>query len=208
MATTIPPRALITSCLANAIEWYDFAVYGAMASVPVEALLPPGTGAAASPRSSRSSRPRSSRGRSAPSSSGAAPTAWGGWSARGHGAADEWATAAIGLLPSWGPSVWRRRHPGPAPARAGILLRWPDQPVDPVPPRVRAARPLGTLAGWHTATSARRGVRYRGRGARRGGPDETALSMGLAAPVPAGPAPGRSASTSGSGSTRLRPSRR
>ena len=44
MATTISPRVLVTSCLANAIEWYDFAVYGAMAAVLVDVLLPPGTG--------------------------------------------------------------------------------------------------------------------------------------------------------------------
>ena len=44
MATTIPPRMLVITCLANAIEWYDFAVYGAMAAVLVDVLLPPGTG--------------------------------------------------------------------------------------------------------------------------------------------------------------------
>jgi MFS transporter, MHS family, proline/betaine transporter len=34
-------RAVITTCLANAIEWYDFAVYGALASVLASALLSP-----------------------------------------------------------------------------------------------------------------------------------------------------------------------
>ena len=36
--------ALALACLANAIEWYDFAVYGAFASVLVAVLLPAGTG--------------------------------------------------------------------------------------------------------------------------------------------------------------------
>src|SRR5689334_22172016 len=31
-------------CCANAIEWYDFAVYGALAPVLAAVLLPPGTG--------------------------------------------------------------------------------------------------------------------------------------------------------------------
>ena len=44
MATTIRSRTLVISCLANAIEWYDFAVYGAMAAVLVDVLLPAGTG--------------------------------------------------------------------------------------------------------------------------------------------------------------------
>ena len=44
MAATSSRRVLIASCLANAIEWYDFAVYGAMAAVLVDVLLPPGTG--------------------------------------------------------------------------------------------------------------------------------------------------------------------
>jgi MFS transporter, MHS family, proline/betaine transporter len=34
-------RAVITTCLANAIEWYDFAVYGALASVLATVLLSP-----------------------------------------------------------------------------------------------------------------------------------------------------------------------
>lgn len=37
-------HALLVTCLANAIEWYDFAVYGAMASVLTVVLLPPGSG--------------------------------------------------------------------------------------------------------------------------------------------------------------------
>ena len=37
-------RELTVACLANAIEWYDFAVYGAMASVLARVLLPPGSG--------------------------------------------------------------------------------------------------------------------------------------------------------------------
>ena len=44
MVATSSRRALVASCLANAIEWYDFAVYGAMAAVLVDVLLPPGTG--------------------------------------------------------------------------------------------------------------------------------------------------------------------
>src|SRR6188768_1462659 len=44
MATTTSPRVLVATCLANAIEWYDFAVYGAMAAVLVDVLLPSGTG--------------------------------------------------------------------------------------------------------------------------------------------------------------------
>jgi len=34
-------RAVITTCIANAIEWYDFAVYGALASVLATVLLSP-----------------------------------------------------------------------------------------------------------------------------------------------------------------------
>jgi MFS transporter, MHS family, proline/betaine transporter len=34
-------RAVITTCLANAIEWYDFAIYGALASVLAIVLLSP-----------------------------------------------------------------------------------------------------------------------------------------------------------------------
>jgi hypothetical protein len=34
-------RAVITTCLANGIEWYDFAVYGALASVLASVLLSP-----------------------------------------------------------------------------------------------------------------------------------------------------------------------
>ncbi|MFC5266067.1 MFS transporter [Kribbella qitaiheensis] len=37
-------RPIIATCIANAIEWYDFAVYGALASVLVAVLLPPGQG--------------------------------------------------------------------------------------------------------------------------------------------------------------------
>ncbi len=44
--TSVTPRArrrgLVAVCVANGIEWYDFAVYGALASVTVVALLPPG----------------------------------------------------------------------------------------------------------------------------------------------------------------------
>ncbi|MDX6301335.1 MAG: transporter, family, proline/betaine transporter [Nocardioidaceae bacterium] len=34
-------RELVSACVANAIEWYDFAVFGAVASVLVVVLLPP-----------------------------------------------------------------------------------------------------------------------------------------------------------------------
>jgi MFS transporter, MHS family, proline/betaine transporter len=34
-------RALISSCVANIIEWYDFAIFGAFASVLATVLLPP-----------------------------------------------------------------------------------------------------------------------------------------------------------------------
>jgi MFS transporter, MHS family, proline/betaine transporter len=34
-------RELVAVCVANAIEWYDFAVFGAMASILVAVLLPP-----------------------------------------------------------------------------------------------------------------------------------------------------------------------
>jgi MHS family proline/betaine transporter-like MFS transporter len=37
-------RPIAATCIANAIEWYDFAVYGALASVLVVVLLPPGPG--------------------------------------------------------------------------------------------------------------------------------------------------------------------
>jgi MHS family proline/betaine transporter-like MFS transporter len=37
-------RALVTACVANTIEWYDFAVYGALASVLAVVLVPPGSG--------------------------------------------------------------------------------------------------------------------------------------------------------------------
>ncbi len=36
-------RGLLAVCVANGIEWYDFAVYGAMASVTAVVLLPPGS---------------------------------------------------------------------------------------------------------------------------------------------------------------------
>lgn len=39
-------RAIIAACLANAIEWYDFAVYGAMSSILVVVLFAPGAGTA------------------------------------------------------------------------------------------------------------------------------------------------------------------
>ena len=38
------PRAVVATCVANAVEWYDFAVYGAMASILVVVVLPPGSG--------------------------------------------------------------------------------------------------------------------------------------------------------------------
>jgi MFS transporter, MHS family, proline/betaine transporter len=34
-------RRIVAACLANGIEWYDFAVFGAMAPVLVVVLLPP-----------------------------------------------------------------------------------------------------------------------------------------------------------------------
>ena len=34
--------AALAVCVANGIEWYDFAVYGALASVTAVVLLPPG----------------------------------------------------------------------------------------------------------------------------------------------------------------------
>ena len=42
--TTDRRRALVAACLANAVEWYDFAVYGAMAAVLATVLLPPSSG--------------------------------------------------------------------------------------------------------------------------------------------------------------------
>jgi MHS family proline/betaine transporter-like MFS transporter len=44
VAATNARRTLIATCLGNAIEWYDFAVYGAMASILAVMLLPPGSG--------------------------------------------------------------------------------------------------------------------------------------------------------------------
>ena len=41
-----PRRAILVACLANGIEWYDFAVYGAMSSVLVLVLFRPGAGPA------------------------------------------------------------------------------------------------------------------------------------------------------------------
>lgn len=37
-------RPIAATCIANAVEWYDFAVYGALAPVLVVVLLPPGSG--------------------------------------------------------------------------------------------------------------------------------------------------------------------
>jgi MFS transporter, MHS family, proline/betaine transporter len=37
-------RALISSCVANVVEWYDFALFGALAGVLATVLLPPNTG--------------------------------------------------------------------------------------------------------------------------------------------------------------------
>jgi MFS transporter, MHS family, proline/betaine transporter len=39
-------RNVVIACLASTIEWYDFAVYGALASVLAQVLMPPGTGTA------------------------------------------------------------------------------------------------------------------------------------------------------------------
>jgi hypothetical protein len=38
-------RQVVITCFANAVEWYDFAVYGALASVLAAVLLPGGGGA-------------------------------------------------------------------------------------------------------------------------------------------------------------------
>ena len=40
-----PRPAVFATCVANAVEWYDFAVYGAMAPVLAAVLLPSGEGA-------------------------------------------------------------------------------------------------------------------------------------------------------------------
>jgi MFS transporter, MHS family, proline/betaine transporter len=40
----VPRPAVLATCVANAIEWYDFAVYGAMAPVLARVLLPSGEG--------------------------------------------------------------------------------------------------------------------------------------------------------------------
>jgi MHS family proline/betaine transporter-like MFS transporter len=37
-------RLTVATCLANGVEWYDYAVYGAMAAVLVRVLFPPGAG--------------------------------------------------------------------------------------------------------------------------------------------------------------------
>jgi MFS family permease len=37
-------RALVAACVANTVEWYDFAVYGASATVLAAVLLPPASG--------------------------------------------------------------------------------------------------------------------------------------------------------------------
>lgn len=37
-------RNVMVACLASTIEWYDFAVYGALASVLAQVLMPPGSG--------------------------------------------------------------------------------------------------------------------------------------------------------------------
>jgi MFS transporter, MHS family, proline/betaine transporter len=44
VSPSIRRREIVATCLANAIEWYDFAVYGAMASVLAVVLLPAGSG--------------------------------------------------------------------------------------------------------------------------------------------------------------------
>ncbi len=154
MAATISPRVLITSCAANAIEWYDFAVYGAMAAVLVDVLLPPGTGSGglvavfAVFATSFLARPvgavvvglradRSGR--------------------RGALAAMvllmSGATAAIGLLPSWSTL-------GVAAPVALVLLRLVQGFASggQISPSITFLLESGTrsqwgrLAGWHTAT--------------------------------------------------------
>jgi MHS family proline/betaine transporter-like MFS transporter len=44
VSATSTRHAIVATCLANAIEWYDFAVYGAMASILAVVLFPPGSG--------------------------------------------------------------------------------------------------------------------------------------------------------------------
>ncbi|MFC6009287.1 MFS transporter [Angustibacter luteus] len=41
-ARVVPRRALVVVCAASAVEWYDYAVYGALASVLVGVVLPSG----------------------------------------------------------------------------------------------------------------------------------------------------------------------
>jgi hypothetical protein len=70
--------ALFTALVANAMEWYDFSVYGALASVLAVAMLPPGqTSAGLVGIFAVSPRP-SWRGPSARYWSGCARTEWDG----------------------------------------------------------------------------------------------------------------------------------
>jgi MHS family proline/betaine transporter-like MFS transporter len=41
-----PRRALVGACLGNAVEWYDFAVYGAFSTILAQVFFPPGEQAA------------------------------------------------------------------------------------------------------------------------------------------------------------------
>ena len=149
-------REIVAACVANGIEWYDFAIYGALASVLAVVLLPGGSGTSglvpvfAVFATSFLARPLGA-------------LLVGRWAdrfgRRGALAAMvmlmSFATAAIGLLPPWSAA-------GVAVPVALILLRMVQgfssggEIATSIPFLVESAprRAWGLYAGWHTATVA------------------------------------------------------
>lgn len=147
-------RNVVVACVASTIEWYDFAVYGALASVLAQVLLPPGSGTTglvavfAVFATSFIARPFG--------------TVLVGLRADRHGRRPalvamivlmSLSTAAIGLLPTWSAA-------GAAVPVALVLLRFVQGfssggglssslplVVESSPPRLR-----GLYGGWHTAS--------------------------------------------------------
>ncbi len=191
------PRRELTSCLANAIEWYDFAVYGAMASVlrrgaastrlrqqragrgvrRVRDVVPGPTGR----RSPRRAARRPVRATPCP---------------RRDGPADERGDRRHRPAPDRG-----RRRRSARLRSAWSLLRLVQgfasggeiSTVDHLPAGVGAARPLGSLRrvahGHGRARASPPGIAVAGTGRPPSCPTTPLEQLGVAAAVPARPAP-------------------
>jgi len=151
--TTLPPRALIGGCLGNAAEWYDFAVYGAFATVLAATFFPTGGRAALAATFAIFAMSFFARPIGA--------TIVGRWSDRfGRRpllsrtiAVMSFATAGIGLLPTWS-------MVGAAAPVALLLLRLAQgfsaggEVASSVPFLLESApeRQRGWYGGWHLAS--------------------------------------------------------